>query len=187
MTESIDALILKLSILNKGIENSKIDLLLHTYKLNSQKCIKEARQTVEKYNDNDFHSEYSIIACNVLSSSPFSSKIHLCQSLKCNKSTLDTWYRTKIEFMQKVDEGFINGEVLARDLMLMLSVAPASKVNTNLIKILANNVYSIEEQATQAPIEVNVNTKVDIEEELKKRGIPLPEIGIEDLNETQSF
>lgn len=183
MNESIDALILKLSILDKGIEDSKIDLLVHFYKKSSQKYINEGRKLVETFNDKKYHSEYANVAYNILSCSPFSSRVHLCQAFKCNKKTFNIWYQTELTLQEKVDSGFINGEVLARDLIRDLSLMPASKVNTSLIKILMNNVYSIEEPVAHSDMKVNITSKKSPEEELKERGIPVPKIDIEDLNE----
>jgi hypothetical protein len=57
---------------------------------------------------------------------------------------------------------------------------PQATVNNGLIKLLAGNVYGMKED--NPTVVINNNTTVNPHTALKERGIPIPDIGIDDVD-----
>ncbi len=179
--DSIEQLQLKLNILNAD-SSTLTEILSSQSKVN--KYIQLLNIEIlkgQKIYDNrtKYIDECDHIAFKILSCSPFSSKIHLCKTFRCSNDMLLQWSNTHESFNNAVVQGLTDGEIIARELLLKFSFEPSNKVNTNLIKILSNNVYKIEEQLAESKVITNVYK--DPEKVLKERGIPIPEIAIEDI------
>lgn len=82
----------------------------------------------------------------ILSCCPFASDSHLCKAFKVSAETLKQWVIDHEELSDSISRGKADGEALCRDMMLELSGEPSSSVNTQLIKILSQNVYNIREE-----------------------------------------
>ncbi len=147
--DSLETLQLKYSILNGDKNTSFVKIKVNKFKRLLNEAIKSGQDYQDVFKDKEYHREYDKVAYNILSSSPFSSNIHICKSLRCSQDTLLQWIDDNELFDNSISQGFIEGEVLARELLLECAFEPSSKVNTNLIKILSDNVYSIKEQVAE--------------------------------------
>ena len=85
-------------------------------------------------------------AFNILRSCPFASDSHLCKAFKVSAEKLKQWVIDHDELSDAISQGKAEGEALCRDMMLELSGEPSSSVNTQILKILSQNVYNIKEE-----------------------------------------
>lgn len=127
------------SVNNKKIKNTE------TQEVN--RIIGEVRNTVNLLGKKGVYIEaYDHLAYKILSISPFTTKAHLCKAFGCSKKTLSQWLLSFPSFNDNVDRGLAAGEAKARDLILNSALDSSSKVNTTLLKVLANNVYEIKDE-----------------------------------------
>ena len=125
--------------------------------------------------------EYAEIVYKLLSeSNTAKTKSHLCYALQCPKTTLLRWMKKFPEFNEAVVSGMEIGKMKWRDRIASNAFLPSANVNNGLIKLLSSNVYGIKEDASPTVIIHNQNNP-NPEEEMKKRGIPIPENDIEDI------
>ncbi len=117
----------------------------------------------------DYHPEYDDFAYVLLGASPFTTKAHLCEAFQCSNQTLEQWIRANPSFNDRIDQGLAEGEAKARNLLLSASLEPSSKVNTTLLKTLANNVYEIKDEPQTILINNNSLSTVMITDEMSSR------------------
>ncbi|RLB92835.1 MAG: hypothetical protein DRH26_05355 [Deltaproteobacteria bacterium] len=140
------------------------------------------RNRHRKFGAYSYRPEYAEIAFNLLSDSgQAKTKEHVCNALCCSKPTLLNWMKTFPEFKAAVEDGLTIGEMKWRDKIREYAFSPTSEVNNGLIKLLSSNVYGIKEDISPAVIITNQNN-LCAEEEMERRGIPIPKIGVEDIN-----
>jgi hypothetical protein len=77
--------------------------------------------------------------------------------------------------------GLKAGEKKFRDKLEAHAFQPQASVNNGLIKLLAGNVYGMREESPV--VVINNNLASNPEEALKERGIPVPQIALEDLTD----
>ncbi len=107
-------------------------------------------------------------------------KTHVAVCLQCSKTTVLKWMKKYPEFNQAIVDGLAAGELKWRKKIAEHAWEPSQKVNNGLIKLLSANVYGIkDEPAVQVNVENNVN--LDPEKLMKEKGIPIPNIDIEDV------
>ncbi|MCP4551105.1 MAG: hypothetical protein GY834_03465, partial [Bacteroidetes bacterium] len=128
MSDTIEQLALKLSILKQGVEASLTKIKIHEFKMATRDCIALGHRHVNKFNDNEYHNEYNQIAFNILSCSPFNTQVHVCGALRCTQDTFMEWHSIHENFREAVKHGFVNGEMLARELLVEFSFEPSNKV-----------------------------------------------------------
>jgi len=85
------------------------------------------------------------------------------------------------EFNEAVVTGMEIGKMKWRDRIASNAFLPSANVNNGLIKLLSSNVYGIKEDIEPVVIINNNNTAP--EAEMKKRGIPIPSVDIEDVED----
>lgn len=109
----------------------------------------------------EYNKNFAKMARAILSK-PFKSKQHVCQILGITQATYDNWL-TEIEpFEKAVSEGFLIGEVKARDFMARAALLPSNKINLDVFAKLAKDIYGIgnaEEVSDNAEV---VRWKVEI-------------------------
>lgn len=141
----------KLSILEKKTSDLLSDASksskMTSYVNDVKKLISQAQTTISELTvgDDGYSDKFPSIAYSILSASPFTTKTHLCIAFRCSLSTIDKWVSDYPKLEKAVEQGLLEGEVLARDLLVEAAFEPSAKINTNLIKILSTNVYDISE------------------------------------------
>jgi len=126
--------------------------------------------------------EYAEIVYKLLSESDTAkTKSHLCSALQCSKDTLLRWMKKFPEFNEAVVSGMEIGKMKWRDRIAKHAFSPTAEVNNGLIKLLSSNVYGIKDDAPATVVIQNNNTSP--EEEMKKRGLPVPKIEAEDVED----
>jgi len=139
------------------------------------------RNRNRQYGTYSYKPEYCDIVFKLLSSgSKCKTKSHCCYALHCTKNTLINWMKKFPEFKQAIESGLEIGAVKWRNKIRKHAFEPAAGVNNGLIKLLSSNVYGIKEDAEPAVVINNNQNNFDPEAELKKRGIPLPNINFSD-------
>ena len=89
----------------------------------------------------EYNEKYADRAREILSK-PFKSKQHVCQAIGISVKTFESWL-TEIEpFEQAVNEGFLNGEVAARDFIARAALLPA-KISLDTYEKLARDIYGL--------------------------------------------
>lgn len=127
--------------------------------------------------------EYAEIVYELLSeSNTAKTKSHLCYALQCSKDTLLRWMKKFPEFNEAVVSGMEIGKMRWRERIAEHAFKPSSEVNNGLIKLLSSNVYGIKEDVEPTVVIHNTNTIIP-EEEMKKRGIPVPKVDSEDIED----
>lgn len=140
------------------------------------------RKRYERFGSCGYLPEYADLAYSILADSDTAkTKSHVCLEIQCGRDTLHRWMKKHPEFKQAIDDGLAIGAAKWRDRIARHSFEPQSTVNNGLIKLLSANVYGIKEDP--AIVIHNSNVQGDPEEELKARGIPIPEIGVDDVTE----
>ena len=76
-------------------------------------------------------------------SKPFKSKQHVCQAIGITVKIFDEWLLEIEEFEQAVHEGFLNGEVKARNFLMMAAGKPNIKIDIRAYENLARDIYGI--------------------------------------------
>lgn len=143
-----------------------------------QKCLVPNKGKAHRYNSKYDPDTYPDIAYQVLSSAPFKSLIQLATALDCCRPTINEWRNKYPEFSTAVNRGLAVGAALAEDVITSIMLKPTTTVNNSMIKLRLSNVYQIREDSPTVIIN-NTNNNQDPEEEMKKRGIPLPDMGLD--------
>ena len=124
---------------------------------------------------------YPKIAFEILSSKVLQSLTHLANALDCTGEAIVQWRKKYPDFNEQVKKGLKVGEEKTRKKLAEHAFKPTADVNNSLIKLLVGNVYGIKEDAPT--VVINNNATFNPEQALKERGIPSPDIGIEDLDD----
>lgn len=127
----------KLSLIKGNLTPQQVRIRLFTSAMDQ--FIKEAPTT-------HYTEATPFYAQQILSSCPFASDSHLCKAFKVSADTLKQWVIDHEELSDAIALGKAEGEALCRDMMLELSAEPSSSINTQLIKILSQNVYDIKDE-----------------------------------------
>lgn len=142
------------------------------------------RNRFKKYGEYSYQEYYCDIVFELLSSDDGAkTKAHCCKALLCSKTTLLRWMKKYPEFNEAVISGLNIGAARWREKIRKHAFSPSSEVNNGLIKLLSSNVYGIKEDVEPVVVIHNTNT-ITPEEEMKKRGIPVPKIDVEDVDVT---
>lgn len=130
-----------------------------------------------------YEPEYAEIVYNLLANSKSAkTREHCCRALGCSMPTLHKWQRDFPDFKDAMARGMSVGAALWRDRIAEHAFTPTAQVNNGLIKLLSSNVYGIKDDLDPV-IVVNNNSNTDVEQLLRDRGIPMPEIPIDDIDE----
>lgn len=129
----------------------------------------------------DYDIRYPRIAYNQLSLTPLAKEDSLCFVFRCSQETLAKWKSDHDEFSDAIKLGLLAGETKLRLAMTKLSLMPSKFINTKLLSILASNVYSINEEHINTVHTDAYMSDHSYEDQLRKRGIPIPTIDIEDI------
>jgi len=127
-----------------------------------------------------YKPEYCDLAFKILCSAG-KTNTHVANALNCTILTIYNWRKKYPAFDEAIKLGKARGEVLWREKIFDFAFKPSGLVNNGLIKLLSANVYGIKDEP-----EINLvinNNSVDPETLLKERGIPLPNIPINDIEE----
>ena len=148
---------------------------------NKQKTLVPDKGHTSKGNGKYDPKLYPKLAYEVLSKKHLQSLTHLSDALNCTTEAITQWRKKYPEFNEMIVKGLAAGERKFRDKLQDHAFKPQSEVNNGLIKLLAGNVYGIREETPQVIIN-NTNT-LSPEKALKDRGIPIPEIAVEDVED----
>jgi len=142
-----------------------------------ERSLEESRNKAHIASKNfEYVPKFDQIARDYLSSSPFSTVTHLCSIFQCTPTQLNSWVLDNESFSLAIEKGKVEGEVKSRNILLSFALQPAKKINGNLMKLLANNVYGIREEDVSTVKVFRSNKDRDIEKEMISRGIPIPVI-----------
>jgi len=141
------------------------------------------KKRLAKYGTLHYKDEYAKIAYDTLANGANAkTKSHVCARLHISKATLLKWMTEHEELNIAVSTGLEVGAVKWRNKIAKHAFEPAAKVNNGLIKLLSANVYGIKDEPSTIVVNNNsINT--DPEKMLKEKGIPIPKIDIEDIDE----
>jgi hypothetical protein len=141
------------------------------------------RARITKYGTTHYKPEYAAACFKLLAGSNMAkTKSHCCALLQCSKPTLLKWMKKYPEFGQAINDGLEIGKTKWRNKIAKHAWEPSAQVNNGLIKLLSANVYGIKDES-EANIVINNTNSQDPETIMKDRGIPIPDIGIEDIDE----
>jgi hypothetical protein len=113
-----------------------------------EQTVKNIKAIVHTVNPEGGYVEtYDRLAYRILASSPFATKSHLATAFSVSSQTLTQWLNSFPSFNDSVDRGMSEGEAKARNLLLSSAFESSTKVNTALLKVLANNVYNIKDES----------------------------------------
>jgi hypothetical protein len=132
-----------------------------------------------------YKPSYDKIVLNLLASEG-KTKAHCCNALRCSPVTLDKWIRDNPSFRAAIETGLEIGKMMFMKKIQDHAFEPSKQVNNGLIKLLASNIYGIREDPQVIINNENSQTNndnVDPEQKLKDRGIPIPEVEIDDVDE----
>jgi hypothetical protein len=131
------------------------------------KIINQVRNTVNIMGERGVYQKaYDYLAYKILSVSPFTTKAHLCKAFSCSKRTLQQWLVSFPSFNDYVDRGLSAGEAGARDMLLNSALDSSNKVNTTLLKVLANNVYEIKDEVQTVVVDNRVDSATPITDDM---------------------
>lgn len=134
------------------------------------------------WNQTTYLPEYAQLAFNLLSKATTAkNRSHLCAAFKCSRPTLERWMKKNPEFHAAVTNGLEIGKSKWFTKLATHAFKPTANVNNGLIKLLSANVYGIKDDA-EVNVVVNNNVDTDPEKLMKQRGIPVPDIDIEDID-----
>lgn len=137
----------------------------------------------KKYGAYCYKPEYAKLAFDLLANSDDAkTKSHVCALLHCARSTLYRWMRQNPDFDRAIKMGLAEGAAKWRERIAQHAYEPTANVNNGLIKLLSANVYGIKDEPT---VVINNTNKVSSspEEQMKKRGIPIPDMDIGDVDD----
>jgi len=141
------------------------------------------RNRKKKYGQFSYKPEYDDIVYKLLSTSRTAkTKAHCCKALLCSMPTLLLWMKKFPSFNQAIISGLKLGEANWRERLSTTAFKPQQQVNNGIIKLLTSNVYGIKEDVS-IKVESEKNYEGDPERLLKNRGIPLPSVNLEDLED----
>lgn len=141
------------------------------------------RNRFKKYGEYSYQEYYCDIVYELLSSNDGAkTKAHCCKALLCSKPTLLRWMKKYPEFNEAVVSGMNIGKARWRDKLRKHAFSPTAEVNNGLIKLLSSNVYGIKEDSEPTVVIHNTNNQSP-EDEMRKRGIPIPDNDIEDIED----
>lgn len=136
------------------------------------------------WNQTTYLPSYPKIAFDLLSKSTTAkNRCHLCAAFSCSKPTLHNWMVKNPEFKLAVEAGLEIGKSKWFSKLAKYAFKSTVQVNNGLIKLLSANIYGIRDDPEPVVI-VNNNIESDPEQMMKKRGIPIPQIDIEDIEAT---
>jgi hypothetical protein len=135
----------------------------------------------EGWCESSYEDTYPQIAYDLLCSDWGISKAHIARSLGCCRSTVDDWSAAHPEFAKAIEMGMAYGESLYRDKVQKFAFEPSKEVNNGLIKLIGRNIYDIGDNPEPIVIVNNTVTSKSAEAQLTARGIPVPGVGVDDL------
>lgn len=133
--------------------------------------------------DSSYEDTYPKVIYDLLCTEWGISKCHIARALGCCKDTVDRWLADFPDFAEAYKKGKSVGESLYRDKVKMNAFSPSKEVNNGLIKMLGKNLYDIGDDVEPVVIIHNTVTAETAEAQLESRGIPVPEVGIDDMEE----
>jgi hypothetical protein len=119
---------------------------ISSYLDRTREAILQANQLSQQLEQDAYYSYFNAITFEILSSSPFTTKTHLCAAFNCSELTIDEWAKDHPTFAKAIEQGLIAGEILARELLAQAAFDAPNSVNTTLLKTLATNVYDIKDE-----------------------------------------
>lgn len=93
-------------------------------------------------NTMDYKESYAKTAREILSK-PFKSKQHVCEALGITVQVFDEWLAEIEEFELAVAQGFLAGEVKARNFLAKAALLNSAKIDTKMFAELAKDIYGI--------------------------------------------
>ena len=121
------------------------------------------------------------IAYELLSKEAFQPLTRVAVALQCSRQTIYDWRKKYPEFEEAVQKGLAVGEDKTYDVLIGMSKTPAALSNNKITCLLAAQIYGIREEAPQ--VIINNSNTLSPEKALKARGIPIPEIAVEDVED----
>lgn len=156
---------------------------LMDYKSQKQILSPIERLREKTFGGTTYKTEYAEMAFKLLSSDDGAkTKSHVCAALYVSKNGLLQWMKKYPEFNEAIITGLEIGSQKWRDKIRKHAFEPTANVNNGLIKLLSSNVYGIKEDSEPTVVIHNTNTSTP-EDEMKKRGIPVPKIDTEDTED----
>lgn len=140
------------------------------------------KERARRFGTTAYKPEYAELCFELLSEADRAkNKSHCCALLQCSKPCLIAWMKKFPEFHRAINEGLEIGKSKWYSKLADHAFEPSQKVNNGLIKLLSSNVYGINAEPEVA-LTVN-NISEDPEKIMKRKGIPIPEIDIDDVEE----
>lgn len=90
----------------------------------------------------EYQKSFAEVARAVLSK-PFKSKQHVCHAIGITVSNFDQWVAEIEEFANAVSEGFLTGEVGARDFLAQAGLIQSKRIDIKVYLKLAEDIYGI--------------------------------------------
>lgn len=141
------------------------------------------RNRERKYGTYAYKTEYDKIIFNLLSkSSTAKNKSHCCNALQCARTTFNRWLEKYPTLNEAFETGMEIGKKRWMDKIQKHAFKPTTQVNNGLIKLLSAVVYGIKIDSEPSVV-VNNNVNSDPEKEMKDRGIPIPKVDVEDVED----
>lgn len=114
-----------------------------------------------------YHPDMDQLAFAILSGDD-GNMTKVCVALNCTKATLMSWIRRHPTLRAAIDSGRMHGEVKFRKKVMEAAFKPSSEVNNSLIKMMAKNLYGIDD-AEAANININTNPADHVTQEESSR------------------
>lgn len=142
------------------------------------------RARFKKFGTTEYQPHYADLVHKLLSgSSTAKNKSHCCAALQCSKPTLLKWMKDFPEFGKAITAGLELGKAKWYNKIQRHAFKPTGEVNNGLIKLLSSNIYGIKDEIPPAVI-LNQNIESsDPEKLMKEKGLPIPKIDNEDIND----
>lgn len=149
-----------------------------------QECIVDWQgRKPQGWGNYSYEENYCELAYEILSSTACATKADLCVAFHCSKPTIVRWIRTYPKFREAVECGLAAGEKIFRRKIADHTFQPTGKVNNGLIKMMAANVYGIQEDISPLlVVNTNPTKNTTAEEEMIERGIPMPSFTVPDMD-----
>lgn len=153
-------------------------------KMPGRKTPKEVKRMKKIFDDKLYHEEYDSIAYDILSKShQAEGKSHVCARIGCSRETLYRWMRLHPTFAKAINKGLEEGKSNFLKKVSEHAFSPKASVNNGLIKLLLNHTYGVRDEPDNVVVvNNNITNNLSAKEALEQRGIPEPDISLEDID-----
>lgn len=152
-------------------------------RVDDQECLVPVVDRRKNWQMSTYSDTYPSIIYGLMKNDWGVSKSHLAKALGCCVLTINRWLAENPDFKEAFEKGKAVGESKYRDKVKSHAFTPSKEVNNGLIKLLGKNMYDIGEDPEPAVIVTNIVDAATAEAQLQARGIPVPAVGVEDMED----